>query len=189
MKTILKKYVVKTWDELTKEEKEKKKEEYCEEISSTWDELCYEDFKNELEDIQDRYKNIKFDDVLLDYNSQVGYWIDKIKGFNYQVDNIKIYGELLCLYDIDIKIYKNINNITSDDIIIEDYYIDNNKLEKIKATKKYQKWVNDIVKDVNNWIDEINEVCVNYMNDFDDVPDDFIDNYFISNDIEFEYEG
>lgn len=28
MKTIFKKYIVKTWDELTEEEKEKKKDEY-----------------------------------------------------------------------------------------------------------------------------------------------------------------
>ena len=187
MKTILKKYVVKTWDDLTEEEKEAEKEKYCEQISICWDDLCYENFKNELEEIKERYKNIKFDDVLLDYNSQVGFRIDSIENFNYYGEEISIYGEDISLYDIDIKICRTINSITSDDIIIEDYYIDSEKLEKIKATKKYEKWVNEIVKDVNNWIDEINEVCENYMNNYNYVPDDFVEDYFINNNIEFEY--
>lgn len=186
MKTILKKYVVKTWNELTEEQKEQEKENYCEEISRDWDEVCYEDFKYGLEDIKDRYKNIKFNNVYLDYNSQ-GYWIDSIDGFDYSPEEITICGENINLYDIDIKICKTINSITSDDIIIEDYYIDDDKLEKIKATKKYQKWINKIVEDVNNWIKEVNEVCNTYMEDYDDVPDDFVEDYFINNEIDFEY--
>lgn len=186
MKTILKKYVVKTWDELTEDEKETEKEKYCEEIYKDWDDLCYERFKYDLEDIKERYKNIKFDDILLDYNSH-GYWIDSIKGFEYCPEEISIYGEDISLYDIDIKICQTIKNITTDDIIIEDYYIDSEKLEKIKATKKYKKWVNDIVEDVNNWIDEVNEICNNYIKNYNYVPDDFVEDYFKNNYIEFEY--
>ena len=186
MKTILKKYIVKTWDELTEDEKEVKKEKYCETISRDWEDLCYEDFKNELEEIKVRYKNIKFDDVYLDGNSQ-GWWIDSIKDFEYYPKEISIYGEDISLYDIDIKICQTIKNITTDDIIIEDYYIDSEKLEKIKATKKYEKWVNDIVEDVNKWIDEINEVCENYIKNYNYVDDDFVEDYFKNNDIEFEY--
>lgn len=188
MKTILKKYVVKTWDELTEEEKEEQKEKYCEEIYRDWDDLCYENFKNELEEIKERYKNIKFDDIYLDDNSH-GWWIDRVKNFNYQTDDIAIYGELISLYDIDLTIHQIINHITEDDVVVEDYYIDDNKLEKIKATKKYKKWVNDIVEDVNKWIDEINEVCIKYMNNYNYnyAPDDFVEDYFINNDIEFKY--
>ena len=186
MKTIFKKYVVKTWDELTEDEKEAEKEKYCERISMTWDDLCYENFTNELEEIKTRYNNIKFDDVYLDGNSQ-GWWIDSIKGFEYYPEEIFIYGEDISLYDIDIKICKTIKNITTDDIIIEDYYIDDNKLEKIKATKKYKKWVNDIVEDVNKWIDEINEVCENYIKNYNYVPDDFVEEFFTNREIDFEY--
>lgn len=186
MKTILKKYVVKTWDELTKEEKEKEKERYYEEIESDWYDVLYNDFKESLSDIQDRYKNIKFDDIYLDDNSQ-GWWIDRIKNFNYQVDGLYVYDVYIRLYDIGLTIHKIISHITEDDIIIADYNIDSDELKKIKATKKYQKWVNDIVEDVNKWIDEINEVCINYMNDIYDMPDYFIEDYFINNDIEFEY--
>lgn len=187
MKTILKKYIVKTWDELTEDEKEAEKEKYCERISICWDDLCYENFKNEIEEIKERYKNIKFDDVLLDYNSQVGFRIDSIENFNYYAEEISIYGEDISLYDIDIRIYKNINSITSDDIIIEDYYIDSDKLEKIKATKKYQKWVNDIVEDVNKWIDEVNEICNNYIKNYNYVPDDFVEEFFTNRESDFEY--
>ena len=186
MKTILKKYIVKTWSELSEEEKAKEIERNYEIISIKWDDSCYENFKDELEDIKDRYKNIKFDDVCLDYNSQC-YWIDCIKNFRYYPKEISIYGEDISLYDIDIKICKTIKNITTDDIIIEDYYIDSEKLEKIKATKKYEKWVNDIVEDVNKWIDEINEICENYMNNYNDVPEEFVEDYCINNNIEFEY--
>lgn len=186
MKTILKKYIVKTWDELTEEEKEKEIERNCEILTNEWNNLCYENFEFELEDIKDSYKNIKFDDVYIDDNSQ-GWWIDRVKNFNYQVDDIEIYGESISLYDIDLTIHRIINHITEDDVVVEDYYIDSDKLKKIKATKKYQKWVNEIVKDVNKWIDEINEVCINYTRDIYDVPDDFVEDYFINNEIEFEY--
>lgn len=186
MKTILKKYVVKTWDELAEEEKEKEIESNCEILTNEWNNLCYENFEFELEDIKDSYKNIKFDDVYIDDNSQ-GWWIDRIKGFEYYPEEIFIYGEDISLYDIDIKICRTIKNITADDIIIEDYYIDSDKLKKIKATKKYQKWVNEIVKDVNKWIDEINEVCINYTRDIYDVPDDFVEDYCKNNEVKFEY--
>ena len=188
MKTILKKYVVKTWDELNEEEKEKEKERYYEEIDREWYDVLYNDFEEDLSDIQGRYKNIKFDDVYLDDNSH-GWWIDRVKNFNYQVDDIVIYGELISLYDIDLTIHTIINHITEDDVVVEDYYIDDNKLEKIKATKKYKKWVNDIVEDVNKWIDEINEVCIKYMNNYNYnyASDDFVEDYFKNNDIEFKY--
>ena len=188
MKTNLKKYVVKTWDELNEEEKEKEKERYYEEIDREWYDVLYNDFEEDLSDIQGRYKNIKFDDVYLDDNSH-GWWIDRVKNFNYQVDDIVIYGELISLYDIDLTIHTIINHITEDDVVVEDYYIDDNKLEKIKATKKYKKWVNDIVEDVNKWIDEINEVCIKYMNNYNYnyASDDFVEDYFKNNDIEFKY--
>lgn len=186
MKTILKKYVVKTWDELTEEEKEKQKEKYYDMLVNDWSNVLYNDFEEELADIQDRYKNIKFDDIYINDDSQ-GWCIDKIKNFKYQVDDINIYDESLSLYDIDFTICKIIKHITKDDVIVEDYYVDSDKLKKIKATKKYQKWVNKIVEDVNKWVDEINEVCINYMNDLYDMPDYFIDDYFINNEIEFEY--
>lgn len=188
MKTILKKYIVKTWDELTEEEKEKEKERYYEEIDREWYDVLYNDFEEDLSDIQGRYKNIKFDDIYLDDNSH-GWWIDRVKNFNYQVDDIVIYGELISLYDIDLTIHQIINHITEDDVVVEDYYIDDNKLEKIKATKKYEKWVNDIVEDVNKWIDEINEVCIKYMSNYNYnyAPDDFVEDYFKNNDIEFKY--
>ena len=188
MKTILKKYIVKTWDELNEEEKEKEKERYYEEIDREWYDVLYNDFEEDLSDIKDRYKNIKFDDIYLDDNSH-GWWIDKVKNFNYQTDDIVIYGELISLYDIDLTIHQIINHITEDDVVVEDYYIDDNKLEKIKATKKYKKWVNDIVEDVNKWIDEINEVCIKYMNNYNYnyASDDFVEDYFKNNDIEFKY--
>lgn len=186
MKTIFKKYIVKTWDELTEEEKEKKKDEYYEQLMEDWSDVLYNDFEEELADIQCRYSNIKFKDVYLRDNSQ-GWWIDEIKDFIYQVEDVKIYGEWISLDDINLKIGTTINFITADDINIYEYNIDDDKLKKIKATKKYKKWADEIVKDVNNWINEINEVCINYINNLYDIPDDFINDYFINNEIDFEY--
>ena len=36
-------------------------------------------------------------------------------------------------------------------------------------------------------VEEINEVCKNYIEGWDDVPDDFVEDYFKNNDIEFTY--
>lgn len=186
MKTILKKYVVKTWGELTEEEKEKEKENYCVEISNTWYDLCYEDFKYGLEEIKGKYKNIKFENVHIDDNSQ-GWWVDEVKGFKYCIDSISIYDENISVDDIDLTIRKTIEKINANDVIIDVYYIDSNKLEKIKNTKKYKKWIEKIVQNVNNWVEEINSLLEDYMKDIDCIPDEFVEDYFINNDVEFEF--
>jgi hypothetical protein len=78
------------------------------------------------------------------------------------------------------------------DIDIYDYYIDSDKLEKIKATKKYQKWINDIRNDIEKWVDCVNSLCSDlgdaeykYPYDMDDEDDKFyLDMYF--EDMDFE---
>ena len=177
MKTILKKYVVKTWEELTEDEKEKKKENYCEDISSSGWELCYKDFEYGLEEIKEKYKNIKFENVYIDDNSQC-WCVEEVKGFKYCTDSISIYDENISIDDIDLTIRKTIEMITANDVIIDDYYIDSNKLERIKNTKKYQKWVEEIVQDVNNWVEEINNLCKDYMKKVYSIPDEFVEDYF-----------
>ena len=185
-------YIIKTWDELTTEEKEKEIENNSELIYQNYQDELYEDYQYELSEIKDKYKKNNFDDIYLDSNSQGG-WIDSIKNFKYY-DSINIYGETIDICDIDIHMCKYIKEITANDIDIYDYYIDSKKLEKIQATKKYKNWINNIVKDVNNWIDEVNEAAgylikneYYYPSNLDDTNDRyFLDNYFC--DSEFTYE-
>lgn len=184
MKTILKKYVVKTWEELTEDEKEKKKENYCEDISSSWWELCYKDFEYGLEEIKEKYKNIKFENVYIDDNFQC-WCVEEVKGFKYCTDSISIYDENISIDDIDLTIRKTIEMITANDVIIDDYYIDSNKLERIKNTKKYQKWVEEIVQDVNNWVEEINNLCKDYMKKVYNIPNEFVEDYFRDDEFDF----
>lgn len=184
MKTILKKYVVKTWEELTKDEKEKKKENYCEEISSNWWELCYKGFEYGLEEIKEKYKNIKFENVYIEDGPRC-WWVDRVEDFKYCTDSISIYDENISVDDIDLTIRETIEKINASDVIIDDYYIDSNKLERIKNTKKYQKWVEEIVQDVNNWVEEINNLCKDYMKKVYSIPDEFVEDYFRDDEFDF----
>lgn len=185
-------YTIKTWSELTPEEKEKEIERNHESIYSCYQDDLYYMFKDELENIKERYKNIDFETVYIDSNSQ-GAWIDSIKNFKCYY-NIDILGETLEINEIDLHIRKYIEEITENDIFLYDYYIDSEKMEKIKNTKKYQKFINEIIKDVNNWIEEINKECkylidneYRYPYDIND-PDDleFLNNFFENEQFIFE---
>lgn len=187
-----KKYIIKTWNELTTEEKEKEIERNQESIYMHYQDDLYYQFKEEIEDIKERYNNITFDDVFLDGCSQ-GSWIDKVKNFKCYY-NINILGETLETSDIYLHIRKYIEEITENDIEIYNYYIEDEKLQKIQNTKKYQKFINDIIKEVNNWIDDINRTCkeiikneYNYPCNLNDPEDaSYLENYFDG--IEFTFE-
>ena len=184
--------IIKTWDELTNEEKEKEIEKNSELIYQYYQDEIFAGYECDLADLKERYKNIDFEDVYLDSNSQGG-WIDNVKGFKYYAKPIKIYGEDIEINDIYLHICKYIKKIDINDIDIYDYYIGSEKLEKIQASKKYQKWMQEIIQDVNNWIEEVNDAasfiiknlyCYPYnLNDSEDVY--FLDNFFA--DCEFTY--
>lgn len=151
------KYIIKTWNELTDDEKEKEIENNKEAIYSWYQDVLYHQYKDEIDYIKEKYNNISFDDVYMDGCSQ-GSWIDCIKNFKcyYTID---IYGETIEVYDIDLHVRKYIDNINADNIEIYNYYIDDEKLQKIENTKKYKNWINNIIKDVNNFINDINAAC------------------------------
>lgn len=185
-------YIIKKWDELTDDEKIQEIENNQQSIYQCYQEDLVNIYESDLDYLKGKYKNINFDYIYLDGNSQ-GNWIDSVKNFKYYDNNINIYGEDIELHDIDLHIHKYIENITADDLDIYTYYLDDEKLEKIQATKKYQNFINKVIKDINNWIDEANEIAKNILskeyycpynlNDPEDV--DYLNNYFY--DSEFTY--
>lgn len=193
-KEIKRKYTIKTWSELTPEEKEKEIERNHESIYSCYQDDLYYMFKDELENIKERYKNIDFETVYIDSNSQ-GAWIDSVKNFKCYY-NIDILGETLEIDEIDLHIRKYIEEITENNIFLYEYYIESEKIEKIKNTKKYKKFINEIIKDVNNWIEEINKECkylidneYRYPYNINDPEDlEFLNNFFENEQFVFEEE-
>lgn len=185
MKTILKKYVVKSWEELTIEEQKTLIEEKEDLIMENWQYFAFEDFKYGIKEIKEKYKNIKFENVCIEDNSSGDLWVDRVEEFKYCTDSISIYDENISVDDIDLTIRETIEEINANDVIIDDYYIDSNKLERIKNTKKYQKWVEEIVQDVNNWVEEINNLCEDYMKKVYSIPNEFVKDYFINDKFEF----
>ena len=181
-------HTIKRWDELTREEQDKEIEKNQELIYQEYQDLMYEDYKIGLDNLKYEFKNISFDYVYMDSNSQ-GWWIDSIKNFRYNNDGIDVFGEHIDIYDIDFRIRKLIESF---DIDIYDYYIDSDKLDRIKATKKYQKWEENIRKDIEKWIDCVNSLCselgnaeYSYPYNMDDEEDKYyLDMYF--EDMEFE---
>lgn len=181
-------HTIKNWEELTTEEKEKEIENNSEYIYEYYQDYKYREFKDELDNIKCDYKNITFDDIYLDSNSQ-GFWIDSIKNFKYHVEGIEVFGEYVDLYDVDFHISNLIEDFT---INIDDYSIEDQKLEKIKNTKKFKKWYEAIEKDLTSWIEKINQACEEIgqaefytpwnLNNEEDKH--YLDNYFL--DTEFE---
>ena len=185
-------YIIKSWEELTDDEKRQEIDNNQESIYQCYQEDLVNIYESDLDYLKEKYKNISFDYIYLDGNSQ-GNWIDSVKNFKYYNNNINIYGEDIELHDIDLHIHKYIENITTDDLDIYTYYLDDEKLEKIQATKKYQNFINKVVKDINNWIDEANEIAKNILSkeyyipyNLNDPEDrSYLDNYFY--DSEFTY--
>lgn len=148
---------IRSWEELSREEQEEEIESRHESIYETYQDTLYENFKCDLDNLKCELKNIEFEDIYFDSCSQ-GSWIDIIKGFKvyYSID---IFGETLEVADIDLHIRKYIDNINENDINIYDYYIDSEKMEKIENSKKYKNWIKSIIKEVNDFIDKINDLC------------------------------
>ena len=150
-------HTIKSWQELSREEKEEEIEKHQEGIYEYYQDCNYEDYKCELENLKEDFKDISFEDIYLDSNSQ-GWWIDRVKDFKLHFDDIEIYNESLYI-DYDMKIRQDINYI---EIYGSSYYgVSDEKWSKITSTKKYQNWINKAQKRVDEWRDRVNEICYN----------------------------
>ena len=98
---------IRQWDELTDDEKREQIKKYSEDIYEMYQNELYEDYKYELENIKTDFKNISFEDIYLDSNSQGG-WIDRIVGFK-MYDEITIYGETIYINDVYFTIHRYID--------------------------------------------------------------------------------
>ena len=180
-------HTIKTLEELTREEKEKEIEKSHEQIYECYQEDMYDLYKEELEILKEDFPHIDFEDIYLDSNSQ-GWWIDRIKDFKYNTDEIDIYGERLWVDSVDFKIRRTIVDF---EIEVDDYYVECDKLRIIMATKKYQNWVKKLEEDIQKWVDRVNNICTKmgnaeweYPYNLDNENDrDWLYNYF--SDIEF----
>lgn len=188
--TTIKTYTKKSWDDLSLDEKKEEIEKNQEQIYSSYQDGLFYIFEDELESTREQFKEILFDNVYVDGNSQ-GSWIDKIQNLRYNFPDLTIFGHYVHVYDIDLTIRKYIENITADDVDIEigDYgceFTNGNYEDKIKTSKKYVAYVNNIVNEVNEWITWINDACKELINkeyytpsDLEDPDDaDYLENYF-----------
>ena len=135
-------HTIKSWQELSREEKEEEIEKHQEGIYEYYQDCNYEDYKCELENLKEDFKDISFEDIYLDSNSQ-GWWIDRVKDFKLHFDDIEVYNESLYI-DYDMKIRQDIDYI---EIYSSSYRgISVKKWNKIISTKKYQNWMNKELK-------------------------------------------
>ena len=150
-------HTIKNWQELSREEKEEEIEKHQEGIYEYYQDCNYEDYKCELENLKEDFKDISFEDIYLDSNSQ-GWWIDRVKDFKLHFDDIEIYNEILYI-DYDMKIRQDINYI---EIYGSSYYgVSDEKWSKITSTKKYQNWIDKAQKRVDEWKNRVNDICYN----------------------------
>lgn len=178
-------HTLRNWQELSREEKEYQIEKNQEGIFEYYQDCNYEDYKYELENLREDFRDISFEDIYLDSNSQ-GWWIDRIRDFKLHFDDIEIYDE--CLYiDYDMKIRQDIAYI---EIYGSSYYgISDEKWSKITSTKKYQNWIGKVQKRVDEWKNRVNEICYNLGHNEYNFPsleeDSYIFDYYFE-DMEFE---
>ncbi len=181
-------HTLRTWSELTREEKEEEIEKNSEMIYQDYQNMLYEDFKYQLDEIREEFKDITFGDIYFDSCSQ-GSSIDSIKNFKLNA-SINIYGEELWVDDIDLHIRKYIGN--DFEIYVDNYYIDSDKLARIEKTKKYQNWLSEQYTLVSKWIDRVNEISkymldreYSYPYNLDDEEDlDWLEGWFEGQDFE-----
>lgn len=183
-------HTIKSWQELSREEKEQEIENYRDGIYEYYQECNYEDYKYELENLREEFKDISFTNIYLDSNSQ-GWWVDKVKDFELHFDDIEIYDESLYI-DYDMKIRQDINYI---EIYGSSYYgISDEKWSKIMSTKKYQNWIGKAQKRVDEWKNRVNEICYNLgHNEYNfpslDEESYIFECYFENNEFEFVEES
>lgn len=178
-------HTLRNWQELSREEKEYQIEKNQEGIYEYYQDCNYESYKYELENLREDFRDISFEDIYLDSNSQ-GWWIDRVKDFKLHFDDIEIYDESLYI-DYDMKIRQDIDYI---EIYGSSYYgISDEKWSKIMSTKKYQNWIGKVQKRVDEWKNRVNEICYNLGHNEYNFPsleeDSYIFDYYFE-DIEFE---
>ena len=150
-------HTIKSWQELSREEKEEEIEKHQEGIYEYYQDCNYEDYKCELENLKEDFKDISFEDIYLDSNSQ-GWWIDRVKDFKLHFDDIEVYNESLYI-DYDMKIRQDIDYI---EIYSSSYRgISVKKWNRIISTKKYQNWIDKAQKRVDEWKNRVNDICYN----------------------------
>lgn len=210
MKVINKKYIVKTWGELTEEEKQEKIHHNWEDLVMEWDNGLWDDTTNCLNDLLSELKIIDFvGDVLdtfsFDDNSQ-GWWIKRIKTKNINAFcDTFVFNEvdfdfgrrnqsLLKMEDIEntfVGCYCYFNQFQTD---FESGYYNYSDLEIMSNAKnkngdlEYKEfnhaW-NEFKKEYNYFVEQFNKLINTYFDDRYDMDEYFIDNYF--EDMEFEF--
>lgn len=175
MKRITKTYVVKTWKELTDEEKEIQKKNYSENLLIAWGDMLCIDFDFEIAALKQKLKYIKFDNVYVDDNSQ-GFWVDLVKNVECYINN-----KTKNIYGFDFTIRKYIDDITWVDI-------DNDcvEFEKLKTMTGYKTLAKELEKDFEIFKNGINELVKYHYDNLYYITEDFIESYF--EDMEFEFE-
>ena len=182
MKEIIRKFIVKEWNELSSQEKENAIKQHQESIYLCWDDLCYEQYKQSLEELKTNLKYITFDDLYVDDNSQ-GFWIDKVKGFRVNIDE----NQNNSIENVDLKIRKFIEDIEYIDFFSSPIgkYVYLTPQEALE-TKGFKRITKKLLKDFETFKNGINNIVKTYYDTHYDVPQDFVNDYM--NDLEFEYE-
>lgn len=210
MKIITKKYIVKTWDELTEEEKKEKINKNWEDIAIEWDNREWGIAVNRINNLKNELKIIGFNGEVFDTfyfadNSQ-GWWIDKIitKKIYANCDTFDFnevdfeFGRcnqsLKNIEDIDtncIGCYCYFNAFQTD--FENDYYTYNdlelmanfkNSNDELEYKEFNQAW-NEFKKEYNYFVSEFNSIVQDYFDYRYDISDDFIEEYFDGAEFEF----
>lgn len=203
MKYITKKYVIKEWSELTKEEKEKEVNKAYDYLSESWSRNVLSDIDYSLEVLWQEVKSIRFVKDFyhsIDMGYSHTYFIKRIidiefnnpvididdLDFDHNGKQLKHYDELdkndnggyihLDPYSLDPRVYEILDTcgwVTFADI--------ESVLEFDKSLKEvYESFKNDY----DTFVDEINSILKLY-DDIDNIPDDFIDENMETTEYEF----
>lgn len=176
MKEILKKYVVKSWQELTPEEKEAEKKKNADDIYYLNDEMCWNEYKWAFEELKNKLKYFSIDDIYFDDNSQ-GWWLENYKKFELDYWQKEKHAEDF-LFTIT-------QHCLPDEL--KEIQIDGEMktIEEWQETKGYKKLATEIKKEFDMFAEELTEIVTKYFDDRWNLTDEEIEGYF--EDMEFEF--
>lgn len=211
MKILNKKYIIKTWQELTEKEKEKAIQENSEQLYCDYDDSEWQDVECCLNDLISNLKIIHFknNDILktisFDENSQ-GWWIDRV-----QEKNIRATCDVFDFEDIELILkwgrlhtFENDSNnnlcgcycyFNQFKVDFENGYYTFEELEQMANTKTqngngfmfeefYTFW-NEFKKEYNYFVTQFNLITKDYFDNRYNISQDFIECFFENMEFEF----
>lgn len=167
MKTITKKFFVKTWDELTENEKQKQIDKHAEYIYSVRQDIATQDYAQAIADLKKGIKYFTFDEII--FNCGASYcFFENLKGLDIEYDNGR---------DVVSDVYAVANG---GELLLDELHINNKwvSVHELNKKKEYAQIALEIFPEWQKLSAGVSKIAKKYISDCDDLSPEFIAGLF-----------